>query len=82
MGVFQNSHAMLKQAWQREIGAKIKAARTARKMTQTELAVAVGLDQPHIARIEAGEYNFTVGTLGLICSALAMTLNIGSPGKA
>lgn len=73
------SKEQLKQAWQREIGAKIKEARVARKMTQTELAVAVGLDQPHIARIEAGTYNFTIGSLGLICSALAMTINIEPP---
>lgn len=73
------SRELLKQAWQREVGAKIKEARTARKMTQAQLASAAGIDQPHMARIEAGTMNVSIGTLGLICSAMAMSINIESP---
>lgn len=74
-----NSHELLKLSWRREIGAKIKEARIARNLSQAELASLVGLDQPHVARIESGQYNFTVGTLGLICSAMGMTISIESP---
>lgn len=55
-----------------ELGKKIKSLRTARKISQEELALASGLDYSYVGRIERGENNPTFLTL----LAMANTLNI------
>ena len=73
------SKEILKHAWCVEIGHQIAEARTARNLSQAELAKIVGLPQSHIARIEVGALNPTIGTIGLILSAMAMTMKISKP---
>lgn len=50
--------------------------RQARKMSQKELAKAVGVSQPYIAKIEDGEENLTIETIVKLLSALNMRLSI------
>lgn len=66
----------IKRAWAIEIGAKIADARKSRNLTQQELADLAGLPQVTIARIERGTNAPSVATLGLILSAMGMTISI------
>ena len=45
-------------------------------LTQTALARAVGMKQPAIARLEAGEHEPSVGTLTRLAQALDLTLTL------
>lgn len=54
--------------------------RNSRKMSQKELARAVGVSQPYIAKIESGEENLTVETIAKILAVLDMSLTL-SPRK-
>ncbi len=54
----------------RNIGTKIKKARIEKGMSQKDLAIAVGMKQPDISRIEEGKKNITLETLGRICKYL------------
>lgn len=51
--------------------AKLRDLRTARRMSQTQLAQAAGLRQPAVARLEAGRIaNPTIATLERLAAAL------------
>ena len=50
--------------------------RHAKKMSQKKLAMAIGVSQPYIAKIESGEENLTIETIAKILSALHMSLEI------
>lgn len=58
------------------IGIKIKEARIGKDMSQNDLALAVGMKQPDISKIEEGKKNITLETLARICKCL----NIGEVG--
>ena len=54
---------------------RMKAARAALDMSQSDLAVAVGATRQTIGLIEAGGYNPTLNLCIAICKALNVTLN-------
>jgi DNA-binding Xre family transcriptional regulator len=54
----------------KRVGIKIKEARIGRDMSQRDLALAVGMKQPDISKIEEGRKNITLGTLVRICKYL------------
>lgn len=72
----EESRDILRLAWRKEIGEQVRLAREAREMTQCQLAEIVGISQQHITMIETGRGNATIGTLGLIASALAAEISI------
>lgn len=55
--------------------ARIKAARVARGLTQTDLANLVGVTRQTIGAIEKGDYNPTIQLCIGICRALGKTLD-------
>ena len=52
------------------IGRNIRAKRISMNMSQSELALKVGMRQPHISKIEEGKMNITLATLMRICKVL------------
>ena len=54
---------------------RLKAARAALDMSQSDLAAAVGATRQTIGLIEAGGYNPTLNLCIAICKALNVTLN-------
>jgi len=54
---------------------RMKAARAALDMSQSDLAAAVGATRQTIGLIEAGGYNPTLNLCIAICKALDVTLN-------
>ena len=57
------------------IGQRIAELRKERGLTQTQLAERCGLQQAHIARIEAGRYSVGLDTLALIAEALGRKID-------
>ena len=57
------------------IGQRIAELRKERGMTQTQLAERCGLQQAHIARIEAGKHSVGLDTLAQIADALGMQVD-------
>jgi len=49
-------------------------ARENANLTQKELAAKLGISQPYIARLESGEANLTLGTIGSILATLGLSL--------
>jgi len=65
------------------IGRNIERLRMERGLTQEELAHTADLDQPHVARIERGKINVTVGVLERLVKALrARPVDLFEPLKA
>ena len=56
------------------LGARIKSARKARRMSQTDLAFKIGKDQPSINRVEKGNINPSYLYLLEIASGMQITL--------
>ncbi len=54
---------------------KMKAARTAQGLSQSQLAAAVGATRQTIGLIEAGGYNPSLNLCIAICKVLGTTLN-------
>ena len=54
---------------------KLKAARTAKDLSQEQLAQLVGVTRQTIGMIEAGNYNPTLNLCIAICKALDRTLD-------
>lgn len=54
---------------------RMKAARAAADLSQTDLAEAVGVTRQTIGLIEAGGYNPTLNLCVAICKTLHVTLN-------
>jgi transcriptional regulator with XRE-family HTH domain len=52
-------------------------ARTKLRWTQRDLAAAVGVSQPVIARLESGDHDPKIGTVAAICAALGLSFTIG-----
>lgn len=61
---------------QLEVAYQILKMRKMRKLSQAELAQKLGSHQSDIARMEAGQQNFTTDTLQKICQALNCRLKI------
>lgn len=59
------------------VGLEVKARREAAGLSQRQLAEIVGIRQPNIARLEAGDVLPTLGTLDRIADALGLTLEVG-----
>ena len=57
------------------IGQRIRDIRVRLSMTQQELAEATGMQQCHIARIEAGRYSVGLDTLQRIADAFGMDID-------
>ncbi len=61
---------------QLEIAYKIAEARAEAKLSQAQLAKKIGTKQSNVARMEAGEQNFTVSTLMKIAHSLGRELKV------
>ena len=61
------------------IGQRIAELRKEQNLTQTQLAERCGLQQAHIARIEAGRYSVGLDTLAQIATALGMAIDFVKP---
>jgi len=61
---------------QLEIAYQILQLRKKKKMSQTQLAKKIGTKQSNIARMEAGQQNFSVDILGKIAEALDCNVKI------
>src|SRR6266508_2508846 len=59
-----------------ELGARIRALREARGLSQTELAKRMGTSQPAIARLEAGRVTPGLDTLDRVADALNVELAV------
>lgn len=57
------------------IGQRIAELRKEQGMTQTQLAERCGLQQAHIARIEAGRHSVGLDTLAQIADAMGMKID-------
>ena len=53
-----------------KIGKTVRSARLERGLSQSELALRVGMKQPDISRIEEGRKNITLSTLSRLCKEL------------
>ena len=58
------------------LGKRIAQLRNEAGMSQARLAELTGMEQPHIARIEAGRYSVGVDILGKIATALGKRVDI------
>ena len=70
----------------KELGRRIRAERTAKKMTQEELAERAGLHPTYIGQVERGEMSLTVASLEKIVEGLEISFsdlfeNIRPPTK-
>ncbi|MFV8233985.1 helix-turn-helix domain-containing protein [Mycolicibacterium fortuitum] len=54
------------------VGARIRAARQDREVTQTALAKAIGMQRPDLSKIESGRQNVTLSTLYRIADHLGV----------
>jgi transcriptional regulator with XRE-family HTH domain len=58
----------------REVGARIRARRIEKDLSQEALAKKAALSREHVARLEAGLYEPTLGTLERLARALGLSL--------
>jgi DNA-binding XRE family transcriptional regulator len=59
-----------------EVALKVIEYRVEHKVTQTELARQLGMRQPHIARLEAGDHEPSLTTLRRLSQALGIEFHI------
>lgn len=59
-----------------EIAIKLCLAREAAGMTQAELAKKMGISQPYLSKLEGGEANPSLGTIGTIMAVLGYRLEV------
>lgn len=57
-----------------ELGARVRAERERIRLTQAELALRMGTNQPTVARLEAGGVTPSLATLHRVAEALGMEL--------
>src|SRR5690242_4341937 len=57
-----------------ELGQYLEAARTARRLSQQQLAARSGLDQAHVSRFERGERSPTIAQLARLAEVLQVSL--------
>ncbi len=58
----------------KEVGMRIKAIRAKKRLSQAAVAAGAGISREHLARLEAGRYDPSVGTLEKIAKALGVSL--------
>jgi transcriptional regulator with XRE-family HTH domain len=61
------------RALRRVIGAKVRRLRSARGLTQEQLAELIDSDQPYVSEIEGGLVNLTADILQSLAVALGVT---------
>lgn len=59
-----------------EVAMRVVAYRVKHKVTQAELAHTLGMRQPHIARLEAGDHEPSLATLSRLARVLGMEFHI------
>lgn len=59
-----------------EVAMRVISYRVEHKLSQTELARLLGMRQPHIARLEAGEHEPSLATLSRLARVLDMEFHI------
>jgi DNA-binding XRE family transcriptional regulator len=59
-----------------EVAMKVIQYRVEHNLTQTELARRLGMRQPHIARLEAGDHEPTLATLRRLAQVLGLEFHI------
>lgn len=64
----------------REFADQLISARITRGMTQAELAASAGLPRSTVTRLETGDANPTVKTLGKLSAALEVSFEIDAAG--
>lgn len=58
-----------------DVGARLRALRKERHLTQTELARQIGIQQSDLSRMEKGEYRVSLDNLFKILAVFDVTLN-------
>jgi transcriptional regulator with XRE-family HTH domain len=56
----------------------VKQQRSKLSWTQRDLAAAIGVSQPVIARLESGDHDPRFGTMVAVCQALGLPLKVGT----
>jgi transcriptional regulator with XRE-family HTH domain len=74
-------HSLAKDALRKTLGANVRRERTARRISQDELAARCGLHPRTIVRIEAGELGIRPETLDRIQRAVGCTFKTGAMEK-
>jgi len=74
-------HSIARETLRKTFGADVRRERTARRISQEELASRCGLNPRTIAKIEAGEIGIRPGTLDRIQRAIGCTFNNGAIEK-
>ncbi len=59
-----------------EVAMRVIAYRVEHQLTQTDLARLLGMRQPHVARLEAGEHEPSLATLSRLARVLDMEFHI------
>lgn len=62
------------QTYTAEVGNEVRAARARRRMTQQELADAVGISRERLMRRESGDVAWTVDQLAAVASILNISV--------
>lgn len=57
----------------KQIGERVRLARSAKNMSQAQLAAAVSVSTPYISNIEQGKQTMSITTLSGICEALEIS---------
>ena len=74
-------YGVVKDALRKTLGANVRRERTARRISQDELAARCGLNPRTIAKIEAGEIGLLPQTLDRIQRAIGCTFQNGAIEK-
>jgi transcriptional regulator with XRE-family HTH domain len=59
----------------KKLGENLKKIRTGKNITQTELAISLGVDKSFISNLENGKTNPTLSTITNIAKALEVSTN-------
>ena len=65
-----------------EVAQRVIAYRVEHRLTQTELARMLGMRQPHVARLEAGEHEPSLAMLSRLARVLGMAFHIDITPRA
>ncbi len=63
-----------------QLGSMLRAARKAKRMTQSALAGRIGVTQSRVSKLEQNPHDLNVGQLLAWCSALGLELAVGPHG--
>lgn len=65
-----------------QLGSMLQAARKAKGLTQSALAVRIGLSQSRVSHLELNAHELSVEQLLAWCAALGLELAVGARDKA